>query len=354
MEIEPRRFNSLRGFLLCAGRGTRFYPHTRVLPKVLLPFLNVPLSAYNLYLLKSLGVKNWAANIHVHPEILKESLREQAGAVGLSPPVFSHEPKLLGSAGGLLKLRSFFEKEEHFFYLNGDSFIWPNREDSLSYFYKSHVESKALASFLVRPTSKTSGVIWADDKYQIASFLERPQGSHVKAYDFSGLALFSRRVLEVIKAGDLHIFKDVLESEDLKPHLKVYSVSDLRLLDMNQVDTYLEATRQALCFLQKEKGFLQEVLNCFSPRWNYFQGKNYFSATKLGNVPVGKENILFCGREVKGLEEFSIKVKNFSVLGDYSSILSDVCIESSVLGAGVSLGKSLKNELVLKITGSVR
>jgi NDP-sugar pyrophosphorylase family protein len=348
--MKPRRTYPLRGFLLCAGRGTRFYPHTRVLPKVLLPFLNLPLSAYNLYLLRSLGVKEWAANIHVHPEILKDKLKEQAETAGLSPPVFSQEQILLGSAGGLLKLRSFFEKEEPFFYLNGDSFIWPQSEDNLNYFYKSHVESKALASFFVRPTSKTVGVIWADDKQQIASFLKKPEESGMKPYDFSGLALFSPRILELIKPGDLHIFKDVLESEVLKSHLRVFSVSGLKLLDMNQVDTYLEATKEALCFLQqREKGFLQQVLNCFSSRWNYFRGENYFSATKVGSPPAGKENILFCGREVKGLEKFSIKVKDFSVLGDHSSVLSDVSIESSVLGAGVSLDRNLRKELVLKV-----
>ena len=349
MESKSRRTHPLRGFLLCAGEGTRFYPHTRVLPKVLLPFLNLPLSAYNLYLLKLLGVKDWAANIHVHPEILKDKLKGQAKTAGLSLPLFSHEQKLLGSAGGLLKLKSFFEKEESFFYLNGDSFIWPPSEDSLNYFYKSHVESRALASFLVRPASKKAGVIWADDNHQIASFLKKPRESGMKPYDFSGLALFSGRVLELIKPGDLHIFKDVLESEVLKSHLRVFSVSGLKLLDMNQLDTYLEATREALCFLQqREGGFLQKVLNCFSPHWNYFKGENYFSATKVGNPPEGKENIFFCGREVKGLEKCSIKVKGFSVLGDRSSVLSDVSMESSVLGAGVSLDRSLRKELVLK------
>ena len=41
-------------------------------------------------------------------------------------------------------------------------------------FYSSHVESGALASFLVRPTNKTKGVLWVDEKHQIHSFLEKP------------------------------------------------------------------------------------------------------------------------------------------------------------------------------------
>ena len=348
MSRQPRRTPPLRGFLLCAGKGTRFYPHTHVLPKVLLPFLNLPLSAYNLYLLKTLGVKKWAANIHAHSEILTDELNEQAKTADLSSPVLSYENSLLGSAGGLLKLKPFFEKEECFFYLNGDSFIWPESEESLD-FYQSHVESGALASFLVQTTNKTAGVIWANDKDQVESFLQKPQKSNVKPYDFTGLALFSRSVLEEIKPGALHIFKDVLESENLKPHLRVHSVSSLEFLDMNQLDTYLQATRKALCFLQEKKGFLQKVLNCFSRRWNFYQGENYFSATEIKNPPGEKANILFCGDRVKGLEKLS--VKNFSVLGNHSSIISDVCMESSVLGSGVFLNKDLQNELMLARRG---
>lgn len=345
MKKKLHRFFPLRGFLLCAGKGTRFYPHTHVLPKVLLPFLNLPLSSYNLYLLKTLGVKEWAANIHVHSEILTNELSKQAKTVGLSSPVVSYEKNLLGSAGGLLKLKPFFEREKYFFYLNGDSFIWPESEGSLD-FYQSHVESGALASFLVRPTNKTTGVIWANDKDQVESFLQKPQKSNVKPYDFTGLALFSRPVLKEIKPGALHIFKDVLESEALKPHFRVHSVRSLELLDMNQLDTYLQATKKALCFLQEQDGFLQKVLNCFSPRWNFYRGENYFSATEVKNPTMEKANILFCGEGVKGLEKLS--VKKFSVLGNRSSVLFDVCMESSVLEAGVSLSKNLKNELVLK------
>ena len=108
-------------------------------------------------------------------------------------------------------------------------------------------------------------MIWANDKTQVVSFLEKPKEKrNIKPYDFSGLALFSSQVLEEIKPGALHIFKDVLESEVLKPHLRVHSISSLKLLDMNQVDTYLQATKEALCFLQKgKKAFFAKSFKLF-------------------------------------------------------------------------------------------
>ncbi len=349
-----------KAFLLCAGKGTRFYPHTHILPKVLLPFLNLPLVAYNMYLLKVLGVSEWAANTHVHSDFLQSGLKKQAQIMGMEQPVLSYENILLGSAGGLFKLRNFFEKEEHFFYLNGDSFIWLNQASDLQDFYKLHLESGALASFLVCPADKTKGVIWADKKTgEICSFLKKPvmENKNVKAYDFSGLAVFSNKIFKEIKPVDFHIFKDVLEAftsqrrmEYIKSCLRVHSVSSLKLLDMNQEDTYLQATEKALSFLRDGRNFvpsfLHNALNFCSPDWRVFEGENYFSASPVNNPPESKKNILFCGRFVKNLEK--LFVKNFAVVGDHCSFDSSLCMDRSVLGKTLSLNRSLENTFLLE------
>ena len=348
----------LKAFLLCAGRGTRFYPHTRTRPKALIPLLNIPLVSYNLYLLKLLGVKDYAVNVHAQAELLKEELQKQAAKAGLSSPVFSYEETLLGSAGGLLKLKGFLEggreQKEPFFYLNGDSFIWPESEESLRNFYFSHRESGALASFLVKPTDKKTRVLWADDQHRIHSFIAKPVGkTWIKAFDFSGLALFSPSVLKEISPSAHHIFKDVLESEILKPHIKIYPVSGLKLFSMNELPSYLDGTKQILRTLQKREKqesrgssfFLRKILDCFSPNWDFFQGENYFSATKVKKLPRKGEGILFCGREVKGLEHLSIQ--DFAVLGDDTTLKKKAFITRSVIGGGLSVSSHVKNSLLL-------
>ncbi len=349
----------LKAFLLCAGKGTRFYPHTKVLPKSLLPVLSIPLISYNLYLLKILGVKQAVVNIHAHPRLLKEKLPELFGTAGLEEPLFSHEQKLLGSAGGLLKLKDFFKTEEHFFYLNGDSFILPEKGGlSLKGFYSSHVESGALGSFLVRPVQqdvmettkeKKKGLIYADPSTgRIHSFINRgknQEGGGGCGYDFTGLAIFSRRIFREIKPSSVHIFKDVLESDLLKPHLRVHSLSDLNLLDMNQLSSYLKGIGRLLCLLRAEDLFLQNILNCFSPGWDLFQGENYFSASEVKRPPEGSKDILFCGAKVKGLDK--LLVKNFAVLGDFAVLSDSLCMDRAVLGEKADLSFSLKNQLHL-------
>ena len=317
---------------MCAGKGERFYPHTHILPKSLLPFLNLPLASYNLFLLKNLKVNQIIANTYKHHELLVNSLtRSSLEIKDFLPPVFSHEPKLLGSAGGLWKVRNFLEQETSFYYLNGDSLFWPHKEKSLSDFYISHIQSGALASFLCIPSPQTKGVIWANKNKQVCSFLKKTNDD-CNSYHFCGLALFSRTIFKLIKPKDRHIFTDVLEKECLKKDLRVHSVSDLEVLDMNQLPTYLNANFLAVQCLLKEpslSGFLMTFLDAFSPWWRRFQGENYFSGTSGFFAPENKKDLLFCGKDVKGLN--NLKVRDFAVIGNGSKVCSPCQVSRSVV-----------------------
>ncbi len=366
---------SLKAFLLCAGKGSRFRPHTHVLPKALIPFLNIPLCAYNLYLLKTLGVRKVTANAHIQPDLLKKELTLLARQGGLDQPSFSFEQQLLGSAGGLLKVRDFFVREKHFFYLNGDSFIWPEREESLSDFYSAHIESGAMVSFLVRPApdektntwlkplvrpapdektnTLTKGFIYAENE-TVCSFSQAPKGNtRARPYEFSGLALFSQQIFKEIKPTAFHIFKDVLglliaeSPASFKGELRVHSVPNLKFLDMNQLSTYLQGTKVVLSFLKEHRGngFLQNILNLWTPLWRQFEGDNWFSAELVEKPPPHPQDILFCGPKVRGLKNLS--VKGFAVLGEGAVITEPLCMEQSVLSQGVHLNQDLQNSLKL-------
>ena len=342
---------SLKAFMLCAGHATRFYPHTKTRAKMLMPFLNVPLAFYNLYLLKNLGVQDWLANTRKEQQNLRESLLELSDSANMPSPEFSVEEKLLGSAGGLWQARSFFKREKYFYYLNGDSFIWPIEENALLDFYEAHVKSQSLASFLSIPSQNQQGVLWADDSNQIHSFLKKPEGSNVKAYDFCGLALFSNEILNELKQDDHHIFKDVLEKLCLKKNLRIHVCLNIKMLGMNQLSSYLKGVEQALTSLiyaHSSSRYLKQVLNYFSPTWCQFSGENYISATKLPSIlkeKLNKKNYLFCGQQVQGLENLSIN--NFAVLGNHCFIEKPVTIESSIVVEKMKLKNDLSHQLIL-------
>ena len=338
---------SVKAFLLCAGLGGRFQPHTDTLPKVLLPFLNLPLVSYNLSLLKTLEVKQYIANIHKHSELIAQSLRKSSKMLGQLSPAFSYESQLLGSAGGLRQVQSFLENEEHFYYLNGDTLIWPHREESLSSFYDSHVKSKALVSFLCTPSDKLQEVIWSNSDSQVTSFL-KPVDPRNKSFHFCGLALFSKEIFQFIKPGDRHIFKDVLEKLCLKTELRVHSVKDLEVLDMNQLTTYLEGHRLALQSLFKKplmSQFLRKTLDTLSPGWSRFQEDNYVSGTRVLSPPEKKDDYLFCGQGVKGLN--NVEVTGFAVLGNHCQVKSPCQVLQSVVSDKALLDHSINKKLFL-------
>lgn len=87
---------ALDGFLLAAGLGTRMGPLSEALPKPAWTLRGRSLLQWGAEAFRAEGFAALACNAHLHPE----RLREAAGGL----EVFE-EPRLLGSAGGLLHAR---------------------------------------------------------------------------------------------------------------------------------------------------------------------------------------------------------------------------------------------------------
>ncbi len=301
----------------------------------MLPFLNVPLAAYNLFLLKQLGVQEAAANVYgQHKNILAKQLKKIARTVNISLNI-SYENTLLGSAGGLRKLKPFFmsTKEEDFYYLNGDSMIWLPNTTTLQRFYTAHKKSHALVSFLCCPPNKKQAVLRTNSLGRIHSFTH-PSKTDKRKYHFCGLALVSRRIFQKIPMRAKHLFYDVLETACKKDIVRVHAMRGLKTLDMNQLSSYLDGTQKALSWLfsssAHQPAFLCDILNIFSPGWRVFHQP---------------DTIIFCGRNVKGLPH--LHAQHFAVLGDNCQMSPDCYIERAVLNKGVRLNQNISNNLLI-------
>lgn len=84
--------------VLAAGKSTRLSTLTGGLPKPLMPVAGVPVLGWNLRWLASYGVQDVWINVHYQAEAVCEAIGDGAG-YGMRVN-YSHEPELLGTAGG--------------------------------------------------------------------------------------------------------------------------------------------------------------------------------------------------------------------------------------------------------------
>lgn len=112
--------------ILAAGYGTRLRPISYILPKPMIPLGNRPLIGWLVESLIEARVSEIVVNLHHLPQTIERYLPEHFPGVKFH---FSLEQKILGTAGGVRKVRTLLEREDDFFLINGDTFQLPRYED---------------------------------------------------------------------------------------------------------------------------------------------------------------------------------------------------------------------------------
>jgi NDP-sugar pyrophosphorylase family protein len=107
----------MKAMILAAGFGTRLRPLTNKVPKPMVPIMNRPILEHTIHLLRSNGISDITVNLHHLPEMIQEYFGDGKDfGVQLH---WSHEPEILGTAGGIKKAQQFLE---------GDSFLVINSD----------------------------------------------------------------------------------------------------------------------------------------------------------------------------------------------------------------------------------
>ena len=179
--------------VLAAGLGTRLRPLTNNLPKPLLPVANRPILEYTFSLLSRarLGIEDVIVNTHHLPERLEDGLRSlDTGGLRVH---LSREARILGTAGGPKKARSFLE-DGTFLLVNGDFLI----DIDLRKVVDLHRRSGARATMVLREDS--GGGIFVDRQGAIRRFLEGPEGAPAEwtRADFTGIHVLEPEVLSLV------------------------------------------------------------------------------------------------------------------------------------------------------------
>ena len=99
----------MKALLLAGGMGTRLKPLTDFLPKCLVPINGRPLIDYWISALVENNITEILVNTHYLSNLVKEYIENSTWKNFI---YISYEPDLLGTAGTLLKNRSFFEQHD--------------------------------------------------------------------------------------------------------------------------------------------------------------------------------------------------------------------------------------------------
>jgi NDP-sugar pyrophosphorylase family protein len=158
----------MKAMVLCAGHGTRLGDLTKEIPKAMLPLHGHPLLAYIISHLKSHDFDQIAINLHFRPEVIRDYFSD--GSKFNATLTYSYEPELLGTAGGVKKMESYFRAEDAFLIHYGDILTDQDFTAMLS-FHRTH---NALATLLVHQRAKSNSAVSMDEQGRILSFLERP------------------------------------------------------------------------------------------------------------------------------------------------------------------------------------
>jgi NDP-sugar pyrophosphorylase family protein len=188
----------MKAMILAAGLGTRLRPLTNTIPKPLLPIAGTPLIVWNLLLLKRHGFHDVVINLHHLGPMIEQALGN-GSRYGLRI-IYSREPMILGTGGGLKQAESIFCGEA-VLVLNGDTLV----ELDLDTLCAFHQQRNAVATLVLRkdPDAARWGLVEMDSDNRIMRITGRGRTEPVQTQPrmFAGIHVLCTRLLRDVPKG---------------------------------------------------------------------------------------------------------------------------------------------------------
>jgi NDP-sugar pyrophosphorylase family protein len=185
--------------LLAAGRSTRLGSLGQVLPKPLLPICGYPAICFGLASLAAAGIREVVVNLHHHGEMIRAALGDGA-AFGVRV-LYSEEPELLGTAGGLAQARPLFAQSDAVVVVNAKVVADVDIREVVA----AHRTTGADATMVLRdvPDARRWGAISADATGRVVRILDAesphaPSGPVVERM-FTGIQVLGPAVLDRLR-----------------------------------------------------------------------------------------------------------------------------------------------------------
>ncbi len=299
----------MKAMILAAGLGTRLLPMTRETAKPAIPFANRPLIHYCLEWLVGNGVDEVVINLHHHPESVVSGIGERGWPLKIH---FSHEPNLLGTAGGLKKAERYF-KDGTFVMVNSDSLFEIDLVTPMAH----HREKGGIATMVLceKSSEGSYGTVKIDEEGRIITIKGRglPQAEGRGCF-FIGIHLFEPEVFDWIPPGCFYEINQTVYPLLIQEGQGVWGfVTDTFWAEVGSPRTYLHAHRDFLT----RRGFGVTSESGLSDR-----------VERIPPVLIGRNCLVGDG----------VRVGPSVVVGQSCHIGEGAVIEDSVIWDGVAIG----------------
>lgn len=204
--------NSIKyGVILAAGNGSRLYPLTKYLPKVILPVFNKPLIIHHFDIMKKIGVEKIFIIVSPQNHKLILEILEKDTALDIQYELVIQE--FLGGTGHALLLLKDKIAHSRFVLLLGDEYY--NDTESFSFLKTFPRDSNIIGIIEYEDIENiTSGcnVIYKDNR--VVKLIEKPEESEISGkWCWDGSAVFTPRIMEILY--DMHQTIDKKEKDFL-------------------------------------------------------------------------------------------------------------------------------------------
>ena len=229
----------MKAMILAAGLGTRLRPLTLERAKPAIPLLGKPLLIRLIEKLAQCGATDFRLNLHHLPRTIENLFG--AGRWNSLPVSFSHEPQILGTAGGLKANEKFFDQGT-FLMVNGDIVMEFPLEEAIAF----HKEREALATLVLYPQQAPyrHSPIRIDQEGHLRNFKGIWPGStpRPETYVFTGVHVLEPEIFRFIPNGQFYEINDQVYLHALKNDMKIYGFPvDGYWNDLGDPRRYLEA-----------------------------------------------------------------------------------------------------------------
>ena len=301
----------LKAMIMAAGMGSRLEPLTLMMPKPLIPVMNMPLMDIILTQLSELGVKDVISNTYYLADQIIDRYKKNNLGINFN---YIKETKLSGTAGGVKKCQHFFDKREDFIVMSGDVLTNADIKKGI----EIHKKSNAIATIGIKqiPHEHVShfGVVVTDENGFITEFQEKPPVDEAKSnFINTGIYIFNYKIFDYIPENTFYDFaKNVFPKLLEEKAINTFEVSEY----WNDVGT-----------ISQYKQSIQDVFNGVC-KIKHPQ----ITETNLGTYVSGKtkipETVRFVGNNVVG---------NNCKFGEYIKLENCIVLDNAEIKTGSEL-----------------